>query len=543
MLLLAFNCSVLAASNSETSIVDEINSLQREVARLEGEQEALFSQIRFQIRGTTKGLVTRNFLTGAGREEAIDFNGGLLSDGVLGQQQAKFTLRMGVGSKVQISNDLTGSLNWASKSTDLKADNFSFQVAEQNWQVRAGTYWAGFTPLTLFYAAYDPEFESPIFQFQRAEERLDLGIEANKRKLEGFQARYALDNFEAEGLLARVQSKDNGAPFHRYLWGLSSYLQPLVGLGVGANYVTLKDDSASGRGAPLTSELLGAVGELQLKGLTISTECVRSLYDENALAGLPAIRDYAFNIGLEYRRDALTVKASYIGNGPFFYAPTAQSRDYGLDSLGASWFGLDEQLTATGQEVDSAANEPLPFGLATPNRKGTRLEFSLGQRAYFEHLNLTEVRPADDAGSIVAAITSPRHLVVDKIGGSFNLGELIKRRDLASYAGRIDLLGNYQNSQTTRKGPEGEAFALCKRILDLGFSYDLQPGWTLFVGNKKIAVEQRKQAEQEDNANYLRAGVRVEISPQTALFFGCQRANGNDDFQAQSLYLMLKAGF
>lgn len=541
LLFVVFCCNLLAAPNSQQEILKEIESLKAEIARLEREQEALFSQIRFQIRGWTKGTLTRNVLAGQG--EAVDFQGRLLPTGVVGQQFTNLRLRIGVGSNVVLLSDLKAALNWASRVTQLSADNFVVRAYDKNMEFTGGTYWASFTPLTLYYAVDDPVFEAPIFKLEREEERTDLGIEPYRRKIEGIVGKYTVNDLGLEGLLARVVSKDR-ASFHRYLWGLRSQLRPREDLAVGVNYVALKDDPASGNGAPLSSELLGAAGELKLNKLTVKGEWVRSLYDENVAGGLPAVRDYAFTASLEYQFRNFQAVASYYNNGPSYYAPTAQSRDYELADPGATWFGLPELLTAGGGKVAFSVDEAQPFGPATPNRRGFQLRLSSGD-AYFEHTDLTEGKPMDENWLLAPQITTRRRYIESKAGGKIKLDRIMKIPALSVYTSKVELYGNYVNRITQRQGSAEEEFKLSQRCVDLGLGYQLQPGWILFVGNKrKMAVEERSAAKVDSYANYLRAGVQARLSPQTILLLGCQMAEADkEDFKADTIFISLKAGF
>lgn len=539
----------------------ELGQVERKVQGLEEQQRRLEGQIEgFQILGCGLGQLRRFQVTGSGAEMAQDFLGRpLWYDAIENEAQIRgskanewiaLTIIGRPSPQIEVLSDLYVSSIWAG-SPRLSTDNIAIRTNFNMIKTIAGTYWAEFTPLTLYYATYSPWFESSYFERRRDNWKEELGRDGNKRKLEGFYSEFNIDTLNIKGLMSRVRSKDGTSPFHRFLTGFSVTLFPQKQNFLGANWVKLADDPSTGSGKAASGELLGVNWNAKLwKNLSCNGEYVRSLYDDGVAGGLAAIPDRAVVGELRWQMNKLLLQTRCLNIGPYYYAPTSQSRQYDLSDL--TIFGPGSVLSAMGTTINRTT-EALPYGLGTPNRRGYQLR-ALYQPldrilAAFERVDLNEIKPADLDGEIITTIDSKRHYSVERFGAEVDLTGFLKVGLLQLPQRQLKLLGQVEKRTTSRKDDpattEDEGLSFTSLIKDLGLSYQLYPGWKLIWGQK---ITQNQGAL--ENTHQTRAiGLEITISPQTVAEFSSKvisyadALNSDHDYQAKMMELALKAKF
>ncbi|NLC46105.1 MAG: hypothetical protein GX766_03045 [Firmicutes bacterium] len=515
---------------------EEVKKLQGKIEELQGQLELanrqksdLYSALtRIEIKGTS---VTdfRNFhLKGPGAGSALDFLGRPLwhdpiesemqLTGSKGNERVSLLIVGRPIPQIEVGGDIEFIYTWAGGKQLTPSENIYIKADFGAWQTLGGTYWAQFSPLTLFYPLDQPKFESDIFAQKRSNWLAEQKIKGNSRRLEGFRGQFQVDNLKVTGLVGRVAK----SPYHRFLWGLEGVLAVSPALELTGNFVSYKDDIASATaGSAADSLLLGLAANWQLrKNLSWQGEIVRSSYNSNILGDLPPAFDQAFTSELTWKSAQLQLQSRLINVGPFYYAPTAQSRDYALTN--ASIFGPTTARTAMGGLVAEAANEALPYGLATPNRKGIQFAaaytFQSGATFLVEHWQLSELRPSLDDGRLTDQFATTRNYYVEKIGGELPLTKIIRHSIFSLPQKETKLTGQWERRRTVRPAdPESGAASQINRtelISDLGLSYELAPGWDLLVGGKR-QIWQEDLAEKSQDS--IGAGLRIRVNP-TAIF-------------------------
>jgi hypothetical protein len=246
----------------------EASDLQRRLQGVEEQQSRLEDQLEgFRIYGYGLGQLRRFHVTGQGAESARDFLGRPLwydaveneaqTQGSKANERILMTISGRPNSQLEVVSDLNARSIWGG-APQLTTDNIAIRVNSSLISAIAGTYWAEFTPLTLYYAADHPWFESSLFQRPREDWLGEQGIQGSKRKLEGVYSELTLENLYLKGLMSRVRSKDGASPFHRYLTGFSLTLFPQRQSFLGANWVSLADDPSRRPGA----SYWGSIGRL-----------------------------------------------------------------------------------------------------------------------------------------------------------------------------------------------------------------------------------------------------------------------------------------
>ncbi len=539
----------------------EASDLQRRLQGVEEQQSRLEDQLEgFRIYGYGLGQLRRFHVTGQGAESARDFLGRPLwydaveneaqTQGSKANERILMTISGRPNSQLEVVSDLNARSIWGG-APQLTTDNIAIRVNSSLISAIAGTYWAEFTPLTLYYAADHPWFESSLFQRPREDWLGEQGIQGSKRKLEGVYSELTLENLYLKGLMSRVRSKDGASPFHRYLTGFSLTLFPQRQSFLGANWVSLADDPSTGSGEAARGELLGIDWQVKLRqNLFCSGEYVRSSYDDDVATGLAAIPDQASVTELLWRGEKLLLQTRLLKVGPYYYAPTSQSRQYDLSVL--SVFGPDEAQSAMGTAI-ARTLEALPYGLSTPNRRGYQFRALYQPQgrllAAFERTDLNELRPADAGGTIVTALNSKRHYTVEKLGAEADLTGFLKVGGLELPSRELKLLGQLERRTVSRRDdpqtPGDEQLAFTSSITDLGLAYQLYPGWRLVWGQKQTKNQGELEGSQLTNA----FGVEIAISSQTVLEVTSKKSAFRDsadaagDYEAKVLELSLKANF
>ncbi len=527
-----------------------IESLKQDKTNLENLQRSV------ELRGSAAVKVSTFTITGSGAAKAIDFLGRpLWYDAVEGESQTR-------GSKanethklyfigrpapnIAIKAGVKGSVAWAGSSR-FSIDELSISTGTSNLQTIAGVYWAGFTPLTLFYPSYPSWFESELFADLKTSYLEDQGIEGNNRRLSGIWGRYEIDNLAIQGLGAKLRSRDGTNPGlrHRFLTGLQIRLLPQNNMSVGINWLEAKDDLASGSGAAIDNEVLGVTLQARnfWQNLSFNGEFAGSIYNPDLTKRSPVAKDSAWYADLIWQDEQFSTMFRVMRVGPLYRSIASQSRDYTIADFGV--FGPGNAQTLMGGINEQAANEALAYGLATPNRQGVQLQIAYRPAARFriagDCLFLKEGTPALADGTLTDAFTALRAYQVARAGGDIDLTNLINIGSRKYPQRPFHLLGQIELRRTTRSESTDSAadtkLLLQDAIVDLAVSYELRPGWKLLAGNKLFQRSGEVGSLSSRNKhNTFIIGVKVEVTPEVSVSLTQQLTSFADEMSAANNY-------
>lgn len=524
---------------------DELQKLQTKISDLQQQLELANKQKsdlavtlgKLDVKGESNANF-RNFnLNGPGIDAARDFLGRTLwydsieSDKQLTGSKANERISLVLLGRpipqLAIGSNLEILFTWAGGKQIAPADELYISADFDTWQTVAGTYWAQFSPLTLFFPMEKPLFEGDIFAQKRNSWLTEQKIKGNLRRLEGFSGQFQVDNLHVRGLVSRVA----GSPYHRFLYGLEGKLALDPSLELTGNLISYRDDLASASsGKAMDNLLLGLAGEWQLReDCSLRGEYVRSSYDDDLAAGLPPAYDRAFTGEFDWENKQLKLLGRFVDVGPFYWAPTAQSRDYTLKTAGI--FGSQTAQTAMGGLVSEAADQALPYGLATPNRNGIQIsatyELPSGAKFFLEHWQFTEKKPSE-AGKLTEQMSARRNFYVEKIGGQLPLTKLIKTSRFSFPLKETNLTGQWERRSAIRRAdPESGTDARVHKsevIADLGLSYQLVPGWQLLIARKSQIWQDALQASAE-RQDTVAMGVKTKLGSNAFLQLSVEKFN------------------
>jgi len=524
-------------------VMDEMRALASEQAKFENQLDA------FYITGSGFGQMRRFYITGDGKGQAKNFLGlPLWYDGVESEAQTQgskanqriyLTIVGKPSEQIEVASSIIPSAVWGG-SPSLRLDNVAIKTNFSGFKTTAGTFWAEFSPLTLYYPKAKTWFESSYFTRVRTQWEEEQGIVGNKRKLEGLSLEYDLDNIFLQGFMSKVKDS-SGNTRHRFLTGYAVNVIPFGNNLVGANWLRLADDPVSGGGSAMNAELLGLNWNWKLwRNLSTTGEVVRSQYDNSVTETVAAAEDLAAWCELRWDMKDLIVQLRSLKVGPYYYAPASQSRTYNLSDL--TRFGAESSITAMGGTVANADKEALPYGLATPNRKGyqVRALYAPGGRvqAAFERTDLHQVQPTDEDGTI--SQDAPRyHYVADCIGTEVDLTGLVRIGNRSFPRRKLKLAGQLEKrTRLTVDSPE----RFDETLVDWGFAYELRSGWNLLLGGKNKNSDGTKH-----KSTVL--GLEVMVSPHTTVCVSgsnidfVDAANSQNNYQGKVAEVSLKTYF
>jgi|GEM_PF-1273115 len=542
---------------------EAIDNLRQEQNRLENAQKSV------ELKGSGFASFSNFLIFGDGAENAQDFLGRpLWYDPVESESQTRGSkanethklLFIGRPSpNITINAGIKGSNIWAG-STQFSIDRLSIATDFGKIKTLVGTYWTVFTPLTLYYPSYPVWFESELFADIAADYHEDLGILGTQRRLGGVWSQYSAENFKIKGLTAKLRSRDGANPGnrHRFLYGLQLNLLPQDNVSLGLNWVSVKDDLASGTGAAVHGEVLGVTLQARdfWKSLSINGEYAGSYHNSDMTKLSPVAKDKALYGELIWQEEQLYTQLRFMQIGPLYRAPAAQSRDYALADPGV--FGPANARTLMGGKRGEAANEALAYGLATPNREGVQLSAAYKPwprvKVAAEALYFREILPAHKDGNLTKEFSSLRTFNVAKVGGEVSLNGLFAVGNQKFPRKPLQLSGQVEFRSTSREQDADSVvetrLSLQDTIVDLALSYEPQPGWKFLLGNKlfnnndDLGPQSRKQWH-----NTFIMGVKIAVAPQISVSLTKQFVDFADhdltskNYDGRLINLTVKASF
>ncbi len=512
----------------------QLHAVQKTIDDLQEEQSRFATaQKSVELKGSGAARVSVFSIKGPGAASALDFLGrplaydpveaGAQSDGSKANETHRLSFIGRPSANITITAGIKGANIWAG-SWQFSVDHLSIATDFAQLKTVAGTYWAEFTPLTLSYPSYPIWFESELFSDLKSAYQEEQGIKGTGRRLGGLWGQYQIDKFSVQALAAKLRSRDGASPGprHRFLTGLQLRLLPQENVAVGINWLEMKDDVASGSGAAVDGKTLGLTLQARKlwRDLSFNGEYVSSGYNPDLTRLCPVAEDRALSGELLWETKQASALLRFWQAGALYLAPAAQSRDYALSDPGI--FGPQNALTLMGGSNAEAANEALPYGLATPNRRGVQLATAYKwQRAKVaaQGVYLRELFPAFQDGSLSDSFSALRTYGVARIGGEISLQKLLPIGQKKYPQRPLQVLGQVELRSAARSQDGASAvdtrLSLRDTVVDVALSYELQPGWKILLGNKltgKVGSAAAESVRQRHNTFML--GLKLAISPQ-----------------------------
>ena len=461
-------------------------------------------------------------------------------------------------------------------------------------EYRLGDMDYALTPYTVFLPEADGVVNTPEV-FEPLRERIayeEFYTGQNERRLQGGRVDFGLafaqgvETADVRGFIARIRPTDFVATPTRLIGGgrIGATTQPLGPLGsqatLGVNYVSLWDDLDSGdanrgiRNHVVTFD--GDVGVLRDPGLTVSVvgEGGYSIakFDEETEDGEEPTGEFVretdtfieAGVRAGLASGALDVAATFVNVGPDFYSAAAQSKrvDYtqalsqfnrignsrGLRPVGFFDLSRDPALYTFRVEqrlmrYDPRYNNALPYGRATPNRRGLRVEADYAP----------EAGPLS-AGLLVAALREIRGQGTEELRDYLLVRAEadVPLAPLVGYGRGLDVSLGLQAENTSRGGVELEAVDLSSVLVEAGLAAEVYERLDVLLGAKARTSSGREYVPRYANFNdiddfpgpfatnddeaLLGAGIRYRFADDVYLTVQYQHYTYSDDEAPEADY-------
>ena len=345
----------------------------------------------------------------------------------------------------------------------------------------------------------------------------------NTRRMQGGQLEFGLDfargldDMEANAFIARVRGTDFLTTPTRFVTGgqlnfSTRTLQDSLGLKAdfGFNLVHTFDDLQSGDATtgirntvytgtfnvhiidkkPFALNLMGETGmsDLELKEDTVS------VFQED---------DSFLDIGLQLhlKDHKLKISAGFVDVGPDFFSIGAQSKrvDFEAEQSFFNRIGNERAVRMPGvfdlandralytfqlsdrlMPYDPRFSNALPYGRATPNRRGFRFGVDYGEE--------TDAIEARLDGALLEEIRGQgtfelKSFTLLRAAANFNFHRM------ANWKNKMRLTLGYQYEQTTRDGIEVDQVDLTSNLIEAGIEAELFKNFDLLLGAKLLSAE------------------------------------------------------
>ena len=360
------------------------------------------------------------------------------------------------------------------------------------------------TPYTLFNNGYqDVVNEATVFQMAREVIDYEHFFNGNAWRQQGLQTNFGFDlnhstfkslDFTLFSVRNKVSDANSGIPERLFSGGQmdfstsfgliafhSANLHDLKNTIIDAN---LYYNSVNSVSANLQFEDLPAFS-LNYEGGTSKAK-----YEDLVVENVETIQDYFWNLGLDYSlNNTIKISVNGINTGPQFRSPAAQTIRLGYSSSSNIFATIGNNLSVRNMglldylyndvfynktfdsqldQYNPAFSNVLPYGLATPNRKG--ISFSLDEFNIENKLNLS----------------SDVHLMSEIIGsGTSELKSFLKATAKADYIHKKwSVNAGLTYESTSRGGQSFETIDLRTMLIDFGIDFKLTENISLLWGSK-----------------------------------------------------------
>ncbi len=256
-----------------------------------------------------------------------------------------------------------------------------------------------------------------------------------------------------------------------------------------------------------TVSLLGETGR---SSLTETHDTLRT--------ALFSIDDYFMDAGFKvaFREQKITVQGSYVDIGPDFFSIAAQSRRIDLqnersfyDRLGPdqqrrrmSIFDLNRdnlmytfELSDRLMPYDPRFSNTMPYGLATPNRRGARFGAEYGGSEDLVEARLDAAFMSEILGQGTEEL---KNFTLLRAAANLNAHQLL------DFENKLRFTFGYQFENTQRGGVPVEQIDLMSNMVELGVEIELFKGFEVLVGGKYLQAEGNEYVPQIDRFNVVR---------------------------------------
>ncbi|MBR9919226.1 MAG: hypothetical protein GYB31_00200 [Bacteroidetes bacterium] len=422
------------------------------------------------------------------------------------------------------------------------------------------------TPYTLF--NYDEEGfvnEPTVFQPQRDVIHYEqFYTDRNTRRLQGASLDFGLsfaqflEDVDVNGFIARIRGTDFFTVPTRFITGGQAHfttqaVRDTAGLmaNFGLNYVHTFDDLQSGEA---TSGIRNSVYSLNFDVRVLdSDQFALHLLGETGRSDLNSKSDSLIlfeesdsflDVGakIQLKSQNLSVTASFIDNGPDFFSIGAQSKriDFDAEKSYYNRLGKDDvvrdptlfditrdrslytfQLSDRLMDYDPRFSNTLPYGDATPNRRGIRLKAAYTSNNEFLEAGINSAFLSEIRGQGTPEL---KQFSLLRASANLNINKALNWEKLL----RISL--GYQYESIARDGLDVEQVDLTSNLLEVGLDAELFTNFELLLGAKMLSAEGRDYVPRIDMFN--------EVADFPAVF----NAMGSENLLAAGIKYQFKEG-
>ncbi len=419
------------------------------------------------------------------------------------------------------------------------------------------------SPYTLFNPVEEGSINEPaVFMPQKEVIHYEqFYTNDNTRRLQGAKLDFGVDiaqgieDIDFSGFIARVRGTDFFTTPTRFISGGQAdfstvSLNDSLGLRAdfGLNVVHTFDDLQSGeattgiRNTVTTLDFdvsildkkdfgLHLIGETGRSNLELKADSV-SIFEED---------DTFLEIGAKavLKPQKLTLSATFVDVGPDFFSIGAHSKriDYTAEKSFYNRLGVDRalrmpslfdisrdralytfQLSDRLMNYDPRFSNTMPYGIATPNRRGLKFGAEYG--------NAEDKIEARLDGALLKEIRGQgtfelKDFTLIRLAANLNIHRF------ASWENKFRVTLGYQYESTSRGGLEVEQVDLSSNMIELGLEAELFPKFELLLGAKLLSAEGREYIpridefndvkdfpapfEVDDTENLIGAGIKYEF--------------------------------
>ena len=375
------------------------------------------------------------------------------------------------------------------------------------------------TPFTLFNPDEEGSVhEAEIFKAQREIIHYEnFYHDGNTRRMQGakidfgLQVTQLIDEIEFKGYITRVRGTDFFlTPMTLVGGGTINFLDRKFGH-IGLHYANTWDDLNVGAVPQGVQNAVYTIdGEINLLdnsqlGLKLMGEAGRSMLEQETDSVITLEFDDTFaelGASLEIKSANLTVNASFRDVGPDFYSVAAQSKrvDFTRDKryfnrIGNDRFvrmpslfdlGRDQQLYTFQLFLDGLANydprlsNALPYGKATPNRRGFTAGIAYSDTAGIVNVGVDAAILSEIRGQ---GTNELKDFSLIQAKADFNANKVLSMKN------DLKLTLGLQLESTSRGGEPVEQVDLNSTLIDAGIEAELFEGFDLLLGGKWLSSE------------------------------------------------------
>lgn len=451
------------------------------------------------------------------------------------------------------------------------------------------------TPFTL----YNPDEEgtvneAEIFKAQKEIIHYENFYKAgNTRRMQGAKIDFGLqftqviDEMEVEAFLTRIRGTDFFTVPNTFVGGGTVDFKDNKYGRIGLNYVNTFDDLSVGAiGTGITNEVYTIDGEINVfeneaLGLQLMGEAGRSsLEQETDSVTTFDIDDSFAEIGasLTVKSANLKVNVSFRDVGPDFFSVAAQSKrvDFGREKRYFNRIGNDRAVRTTSlfdlsrdpqlytfqlaldrlSDYDLRLSNALPYGKATPNRRGINAGVQYSDSAEIFTLGLDAAFLSEIRGQ---GTNELKDFSLIQAKANVNLHKLITWKNQFIFTLGLQL------EQTTRGGEAVEQVDLSSTLIEAGLQLEVFDGFDILLGSKLLTSEGSDyvpvydrfntvldfpgRSVIDDNETLLAGGVRyrfkegIYLTTQIQNFAFSRATDAANDYSLSQFFLLYTMNF